>query len=192
MKRFILHIVALTFLLNLNVFAQQEDKGSLFAGYAFNRLDHDEALNKLGVSGAPGALNFHGLNAAFEFPLAHTSVTDTLNIAVDLGAYFTESDRFADTLKIYTATAGPQFTNRSHQVLQPFVRALFGVSHIHGAFGGPIRDDTGFAMLFGGGLDAKVGERVAVRIAQLDYMGLRHEEVRIDNFRFATGIVILF
>jgi hypothetical protein len=188
MKKLVLQTFVLIFLLSLNAFAQQKDKGSFFAGYAFSRMDVDGLFERVGIPERPGGLNFHGFNASVEVPLAHTSATDTLQLAIDVGGYFSTSNRLEETVKIYTAAAGPQFTNRSHDVLQPFVRALFGVSHITETG----EHDTGFAMLFGGGLDAQVGEKVAVRIVQLDYMGLRHDEVRIDNFRFATGIVILF
>ena len=93
---------------------------------------------------------------------------------------------------VYTVTAGPQFTNRSHKVLQPFVRALFGVSYIDGDLGAGVKDDLGFAFIAGGGLDVKVSPGMALRIAQLDYLGMRHNSVLINNFRFGAGVSFLF
>jgi opacity protein-like surface antigen len=78
------------------------------------------------------------------------------------------------------ALGGPKFTYRRGPVT-PFMHALFGV-----AFGG---SDAEGAMALGGGVDARISRRVAIRIAEVDYIATTF---RSNNFRFSTGIVFRF
>ncbi len=75
---------------------------------------------------------------------------------------------------------GPKFTYR-RGALTPFAHFLFG-----GAFGG---GNTEGAMALGGGLDAKISKRVAIRLFQADYIATTF---RSNNGRISAGIVFRF
>ena len=198
MIRYLILVLSLVLLLAGAVQAQSasDPKGEVFFGYALNRTNQEDALKDAGVPNDIGSLNLNGFNFQLGLDVGHTNTTNFIGIVGDIGGYFGTQRKLTpddpQDLKIYTFTIGPQFTNRSHKVLQPFVRALFGFSYIDGNYGGGISDDTGFAMILGGGLDVKVHPSVAIRIPQLDYIGMRHNSVSIHNFRFVTGLTVLF
>ena len=196
MIRHVLLILSLVLLLTVAVQAQSasDSRGEFFFGYALNRTFQGSALENAGVPNDLGALNLNGFNVQLGLDVVHTNVTDSVGIVGDIGGYFgkrkgADED---DDLRMYSFTIGPQFTNRSHSVLQPFIRALFGVSVIDGNYGGGIEDDTGFGIVTGGGLDLKVHPSVAIRLGQVDYFAARHNSIWIKNFRFAAGLTVLF
>jgi hypothetical protein len=198
MIRHILLVCSVVLLLAGAVQAQSasDSKGEVFFGYALNRTNQEGALQDAGVPNDIGSLNLNGFNFQLGLDVGHTNTTNFIGIVGDIGGYFGTHRKLTpddpQDLKMYTLTMGPQFTNRSHGILQPFVRALAGVSYIDGNYGGGISDDTGFALILGGGLDIKVHPSVAIRMPQLDYIGMRHNSVTIHNFRFATGLTVLF
>ena len=130
---------------------RREQGAEFFAGYALNRMDYGGFIEDANWYGSKDTVNFNGFDVTFDKYLVHTSATDTIGIAVDVGGYFGKPkvSVSGDNLRIYTATVGPQFTNRSHKYLQPFVRAMFGVSYIDGDFGAGIENDLGFAFIGG-------------------------------------------
>jgi len=188
MKRYFIIFCCILGLALVGVNAQSKDDncGEIFVGYALNRVDLQDALKDAGINNHLGGWNSNGVNISVGGHIGHTGLTDSISIVGDFGAYY--GKLYGDRVMIYTATAGPQFTNRKHKVLHPFVRALFGISYIDGDFGGGIRDDTGFAFILGGGFDAKLSKGFGLRLAQLDFVGMRHNSVLIQSFRFATGL----
>jgi hypothetical protein len=74
-------------------------------------------------------------------------------------------------------------------IVEMFVHELFGESRVTG--GGT--STTGFAMMFGGGIDAGVRKGIGLRIVQADWMSLRFNGVTDNkNTRVSTGIVLQF
>jgi hypothetical protein len=68
-----------------------------------------------------------------------------------------------------------------------FVHALFG--GIHGSDGG--FSDSGYLMGYGGGVDLNAGERIALRIVQVDWLPVRFDRVWNKSMvRFGFGIVL--
>lgn len=194
--RFAIIPTCLVLLTSLNLLGQpkREKGGEFFAGYALTRMDYEGMLSDRGLSTDAGGINFNGFNAAYTRHLVHTSVTDTVGLKLDIGGTFGEADfgNLDETVRIWTVAAGPVFTNRSHEYLQPYVHALFGAGYIDGSLGAGIEDDAGFAFILGGGLDLKFSERLAYRIGQLDYQAMRHDGTTINNFRFGTGLTMFF
>ena len=188
MKRYFIIFWCVVCLVIVGVNAQSKDDncGEFFVGYALNRVDLQDALHDAGINNQLGGWNSNGVNVSVGGHIGHTGVTDSISIVGDFGAYY--GKLYGDRVLIYTATAGPQFTNRKHEFLHPFDRALFGVSHIDGDLGGGFKDETGFAFILGGGFDAKLGKNIGLRIVQLDFVGMRHNSVTIKNLRFATGL----
>jgi hypothetical protein len=170
----------------VNAQPPDDNCGEFFVGYALNRMDLQDALDDRGIRNSLGGWNSNGVNVSVGGHVGQTGITDSISILGDFSAHY--GKLYGDRVMIYTATVGPQFTSRKHKVLHPFVRALFGVSHIDGDLGGGITDSTGFAFILGGGFDAKLSKNFGLRIAQLDFVGMRHESVTIKNFRFATGL----
>ena len=111
----------------------------------------------------------------------NVAVTANVNrwfgVTGDISAHAAVDDRGEDTTLV---VAGPRFTYRRGPVT-PYMHFMFG-----GAFGG---DQTEGALVFGGGVDAKVGEHVAIRIAQVDYVATTF---RSNKARISAGIVFRF
>ncbi len=70
--------------------------------------------------------------------------------------------------------------------ITPFGEALVGVAN-RSAGGG-----SHMSMLLGGGLDVNISKHFAVRLAKFDYNLVRVEGYNLNNFRYATGIVLKF
>jgi len=211
MKRVLLVIVALL-LCGLPVLAQEYPKSELFLGYQylyFNpALAGNENANMHGGGGSI-AYNFSslfGLKAEFTGAGAGNQ-----KICSSTGLNcVTQSANF------FTYLFGPQITFRQNAHWQPYTHLLFGGAFSNyygnvqtsGAINtGPTMTDSGknaFALAVGGGLDVKVSEHVAIRLAQLDYFMTRFSGREIisggsgtigsqqisnqSNFRYQAGI----
>lgn len=123
--------------------------------------------------------------------------------------------------RVINILGGPQVRFPNQTRATPFLRALFGVantrfnvsSSTQPAGGGTVTSSfstnaTDFAMALGGGLDVRVGERVGLRVFQIDYNPVflrdrsinvlggagaiqptRLESNRQDNIRLGFGVV---
>ena len=90
----------------------------------------------------------------------------------------------------YTYTFGPTIAARGNETFTPFAHALFGGSHASAGFGGVSASDDGFAMIFGGGVDAKFSPHLSFRVAQFDWMSFHaNGGSSNNNFRYSAGIV---
>ncbi len=98
-----------------------------------------------------------------------------------------------DSASAYFIMGGPQFVMRSHDAVAPFVRGLFGIAHLKGAY--RMNDHwysesaNKFCFGFGGGVDVKVSDNVSIRLAQFDYIRITGEWTKSNVFRFGAGIV---
>jgi hypothetical protein len=98
---------------------------------------------------------------------------------------------------------GPTLTYRKNTKIAPFARILLGDSHatiLNKGFASSLTRDA-LALAAGGGVDYKVGNRLAVRLAQFDYIhsnfDYRNDFVIFsgsstsqNHFRYSAGIVI--
>ena len=121
---------------------------------------------------------------------------------IDFSGLYTDFNSNDVGLKsMHSFMAGPQIrlTPVSAKFV-PFVRALFGLSHIRF---GDIEENSegqlnqnGFAMALGGGVDLNLNNRISIRPAQFEYVTGRFETVGTSEFinfaRFAAGVVIKF
>lgn len=123
-----------------------------------------------------GGGNFNGWNA---------SLTGNFNNYLGITGDF--SGVYDSGAKFHTYTFGPVITAHT-PVVQPFAHALFGGATASG--GG---STTGFAMLYGGGLDAGMRHGLGFRVVQVDWMVLRFSGITSkNNVRLSTGIVVKF
>lgn len=174
MNKAILVVVVLGVLL-ASVAAQDVPKAEVFGGYQFTH-----------VSSGGDSVNFNGWNA---------SVTGNVNkwfgITGDFsGAYKSESGA---SLHIYSYTFGPTISLKHDGTVNPFVHALFGGATASASLNGSGASTNGFTVMAGGGVDAKMSPRLAVRLFQADWVYYHFEGVgESKNVRISTGIVFRF
>lgn len=149
----------------------QPRKYELSAGYAYLRTDT-----------SAGALSLHGIS----FSVAR-NVNGWLSIVGDLGGYHLEGFRLG------TVLAGPRFTARARQRASVlFAQVLLGGAHANaGGRGFPAYHDS-LAWAFGGGLEYRLSGRVALRLAQAEYLQTRLGGAVQHNLRAGAGIVLHF
>ena len=167
-------LILLTFLLSLSAVAADYPQAEVFGGFQYSHLQLANGLN------APG------YNVAFT-----GNFNRYFGVTADLGAGYTNIS--AINVSNYTYAFGPVLSFRTHQRVTPFAHVLFGGEHASASlrqFGETI---NGFALLAGGGVDANMNRRFAVRVAQVDWMLFHGNGGNSDrNVRVSTGIVVKF
>ena len=189
-----------------SVLAQNEKKPEFFGGFSIESIDTGITGNDLSTTTTLD--NRFRVNG---FHLAGTGyLTKRLGITGDFsGHYDTRNDLFGTTtgqskISLYNITGGPQFRFSNSSKLTPFVQGLAGIArrNFTETFTATSFADntTNFALNLGGGVDYKINDRFAWRLAQFDYnpIFLRARTVNataipdrtLNGFRFSTGIVI--
>jgi len=174
--RKLMGLALLVSLASLAAFAQEggnTPKAEIFGGYQYTRFD--------------GGLNANGWN---------TSLTGNLNnwfgIAADFsGAYKSQN---GVSFNNYTYTFGPVISYRHNATFTPFAHFLAGGNRASASISGVgSGSDNGFAMMFGGGLDVKASQHLALRAVQFDWLSL-HSNGASDNnnMRISTGILFRY
>jgi hypothetical protein len=164
--------------------AQDTPKAEVFGGYQYTHINVDTSQTQSGGSGT--GFSFNGWNA---------SLTGNFNkyfgVAADFsGAYKSMS---GVSVKIHTYTFGPVLSLNHEGTINPFVHALFGGAHGSASFEGTGSGTNGFSMMMGGGVDAKVSPRLAIRAIQADWVYYRFEGIgQSKNVRISTGVVFRF
>ena len=163
----LLTVTILFFLASLAV-AQDFPKAEIFGGYQFSRQNSS---------------NLNGWNASLTGNFNHWfGVTSDFS-----GAYITNA---GVGFRSYTFTFGPTVAARNHETFTPFAHALLGGFHQSADISGSsLRTTNGFAMIFGGGVDAKISSRLAVRLGQFDLMSFHASGASSNIFRYSGGIV---
>jgi opacity protein-like surface antigen len=147
--------------------------GDLFGGYSFERAN---------------ALNRHGWNASLAVGL-----TGPLALEAD-GSVHYGSKNGVDRDQL-TLMGGARFSLLRGGKVAPFVHALVGL--LRERAGIKIlditigEDENRFGILFGGGVDVKVGERFAVRLLG-DYEHSSQAGHGQSGFRVSVGAVLRF
>lgn len=158
------------------VLAQETPKAEVFGGYQFTH-----------VSAGSESENFNGWNA---------SVTGNFNKYLGVAGDFSGSYKTISgvSAKVYTYTGGPVLSLNHEGTINPFVHALFGGARLSASVSGLGSGGTnGFTMMAGGGADAKIAPRIAVRLFQADWVYYRFQGIsESKNVRISTGIVFRF
>jgi len=161
-------------------------KVEIFGGYSYLRDD------------TVGGVNAHGFNTSLA-----GNITKHVGIVGEFSR-FTSSRSFPDPflgsitvdVNVLAYLFGPRIVLHRGKA-EPFVHALLGGARENAEFPGrpvfPITDNA-FAFALGGGLDVKVNDNFAIRVAQIDYLGDKLGDKlgshTGNNFRYSTGIVI--
>jgi hypothetical protein len=167
----IIVIAALT--ASLAAAQEKQPKAELFGGYQYTR-----------VGAAPG-ISADGWN---------TAVTGVLNRWAGLTADFSGAYKRVAAIGIsaHTFTFGPVVCARGQRVT-PFAHALFGGFRASTSAGGLSAGLNGFTMMIGGGVDVRATRRLAVRVAQLDWILLNSAGFsERKNARVSIGLVFRF
>jgi hypothetical protein len=178
-------ILSVSFVTN----AQSNSKVDIFGGYSYVRASNNgfSPINGNGgvVSATYNLTNWIGVVG--EFGISHFSNTRKGGVSGSGVAANTETYVFGPKLSLF----------RGHKIA-PFVQVLAGGIRADNTFGysPPFSgSETRLAILGGGGLDWKVNEHLAVRLAQVDYL---YTHLQTDsnnhqnNFRYLTGVVFRF
>jgi outer membrane protein with beta-barrel domain len=92
---------------------------------------------------------------------------------------------------IHTFVGGVQVKDNSTEtVVKPFAHAMAGFANARASFAGTGDSSTGFAGVFGGGLDLRASRHIDVRVIQADYVPTHIEGETQHNFRIGFGIVL--
>ena len=185
--------------------AQDYSRYEFYVGYAYEKANNSAdqfdrnasaTINGNRVDLVSKREGYNGF--AVEF---NQNVTSHIGIVTSFsGTYGTTGYRdqlsgrtFNARVSRYTFLAGPRYNWRTSSVT-PFAHALFGFSNVRANFNSPNcttpKSRTGFAMVFGAGLDVNAGEHIDVRAIQVDYLPIFIDGKRQDNVRASAGIKI--
>jgi opacity protein-like surface antigen len=202
MKKLLFLALLMVICLPLAAVAQEEAPiVEISGGYSFLRLDGGDApdgvtsdslkMNGFHTSVAGNLTRRIGIVGEFNRFTKSASASNLLGaIPIDVPVDLSQIDV---KLRVQTFLFGPRVTLYRGKA-EPFVHALFGGARISAEASvlGISREDSAsaFAYALGGGLDIKVHKNLAIRVAQLDYLGARNEGENLSNFRYSAGIVI--
>lgn len=141
-----------------------------------------------GYSWAGG--NFHGWNASVT-----GNVSKRFGIVADFSGQYGKERAGSIRIKqdAHSFLFGPRLSFRGKR-LTPFVYALFGVTRFHESAiisGQKLSaSDSGFSSAFGGGMDVRVNDRLAIRAFQIDYFRPNFFGEAHNRGRLAFGVVL--
>lgn len=207
--------LSLIVLSSVFAFAQSDyKKGEFFIGYSNGQVDTGilEGFTSA-QTGVPDRSTFHGFNAAGVYNFSHYvglkgDVSGTYNntrfsFPLTTGGT-TQTVSFDTNSSLYNVVGGIQVKDNSvDKKFKPFVHAMGGVGHGKTSISnltctstvnincGQIVDssENGLGMVFGGGLDIRLSDRIDLRAFQADYNPIVFDESHTNNFRFGVGIV---
>ncbi len=184
MRSFLLS-VGMAIALSLPVAAQETPKLEVFGGYSYLRQ------NVAGMS-----FNLNGWNTSIA-----GNVTPWLGLVADFSGHY--ASPFGVRKSGFAALFGPRVSYRKQARATPFAHALFGAVHgisgviaitpVPGGPGGIIAfSETAFGFALGGGVDVKVGQHLAVRAIQAEYLRTNFANTNQINARISAGVVFRF
>jgi opacity protein-like surface antigen len=193
MKKLSLLTLLLVLCLPLGALAQEDaPKVEMFGGYSYLRINPGQGVDSVSAHGFNTSLAGNitkniGIVGEFSRFSKFINISDVINEPI----FGTVEAR----ARVSTFMFGPRFTLRSGNA-EPFVHALFGGAHgdFEASAAGVSESASGvaFAYALGGGLDIKLHDNFAIRIAQLDYIQARVEGEGLNNLRYSAGVVIRF
>jgi hypothetical protein len=167
----------------------EESRFDVFVGYSYLRT----------LDSGPPLSNENGVNTSVFY-----NVRNWIAIGGDFSGHFSShtytggvpSDLKFD-YRAYHYLFGPQFSLHLGDRVKVFAHPLFGGYYSRGNFtwvGNTLppfhTSHSIFSMAFGGGLDIRVHEHIAIRAVQFDYLTEKlSSSIRQNDLRFSTGIV---
>jgi len=183
--RKLLVLLASLFAFSAMLFAQTSSSPILpstevFAGYTFM----NSGLQNYGFDQE----NLNGETLQLSVYL-HNNIGVTGEVTRTYGSNVAES---GENVSRYTYLFGPTYSLRTSSVATPFVHVLFGADHerLSISYLGD-ESNNSFAAAFGGGLDVRAADHLALRLAQIDYIYTNHSGGE-HTFRYSGGVVLRF
>jgi hypothetical protein len=163
-------------LFTIPALAQEYPKAEIFGGYSYVRADIPTIpLSILAERGA----NFNGGSGSVAY-----NPSPWVGLLGDVGVYH-HGTRLGST-NIVTYLFGPRLSFRKSSRVTPYGQFVMGGTHMSI----DTASSTSFTLVMGGGLDAGISPRVAVRLIQADYMlATKTAEVTGNRVRISAGIV---
>ena len=171
--------------------AIQSPRVEIFAGYSYLHAT-------TAISGEP--INLHGGSISAAFYLNRW-----LGAVGDLGVYHAGDIANQFSLNLWSYQFGPRVRLKNDTRLTPYGQFLLGGGHAGGTIYTsslapgllPIGTNNSFLFTTGGGLDYRLTNRIAIRVAQAEYLysqflngsATGHQQ---HNFRLTTGLVFNF
>lgn len=172
MRKFVCLLV-LAFCFSTAALAQDLPRGEFSAGYSFIRVNPGSGAASLNLSGW--------------FASLAGNVNDWFGIVGEFSGHYGSPGNVGSD--IHTYLFGPRISWRKNEAFTPYAHALFGAARV-GV--GPGTGTTDFGMAFGGGVDARVNDTIAVRVGQLDYVLTKFGNSSQHNVRLSVGLTFRF
>ena len=209
-------LLVVALLLALPVIASAQDevpKVEIFGGYSYLRLDNATGISSQQTTSTTTTTTPTTAMADRNLNGFEVSVTNNLNSWLGIEASF--SSHFTDTVlngttldrDAYIVTAGPRLSLRRFERFTPFLHIMAGMarqdvavqnaSSTVSTVGSINQQDSGIALVIGGGVDLNLNSRLGFRLFQTDYILTRFSnrngastELNQANFRASTGVVL--
>lgn len=95
------------------------------------------------------------------------------------------------TANLHSLVGGLQIKDNSTETtIKPFAHVMAGFANGRVSGFGVTDSSTGFAGVFGGGVDVRAGKRIDIRVVQADYAPTHLDGEWQHNFRLGFGVVI--
>jgi hypothetical protein len=153
----------------------------------------DYSYLRANSSGGGGSFNALGGSAT-----AVWNVKPWLGLAADFAGYHFEGQPASVDARMFTYTFGPRFSPRmGHGPLHFFGQFLLGGTTLSASLTGQHAGENGFAIMAGGGVDARVQTHLAIRCVEVDYLMTRYDRTvgttgYQNDVRISTGLVFRF
>jgi hypothetical protein len=151
---------------------QDLPKADLSVGYSYFREGFNDGVNANG-----GAVAVTGYANRW------------LGITGDFAAY--HASPFGVSAKAYTYLAGPRFSYRNSERVDPFAQVLVGGAHLTAGASGVSASANGFAWSAGAGVDLGPSRHLAFR-PQFDYIGIHVGADTVNTARVSASVVFRF
>ncbi|HEV7377409.1 MAG TPA: outer membrane beta-barrel protein [Pyrinomonadaceae bacterium] len=167
-------------------------KNEFFAGYSYHSAD----INTLTID--PARTGQNGLNLEYTRNLSrHVGITSDISAHFHRDSQQLNGGLFERKRDQYYLLGGIQVKATTEGRVTPFAHALAGASLFRGFTSNntptgnvfTFDDATSLALVFGGGLDVRLSDRISIRIIQADYAPTFFGSGRQDNIRLSFGVV---
>ena len=191
MRQKTIRALLITLLLAAPALAQEMPHWEVFGGYSIRRSDMKEYLRSTAILYT--TRNRYSNPAGWE-----ASVTENVNRwfggTLDISGHYRSPliVNAPNRQQAHSILYGPRFALRTGSTFLPFAHVLLGAIHadVRVTPVGPHLSGNAFAAAIGGGVDMKLGRKIAVRVVQGDYFRTNVlGTTRPRGFRVSAGVV---
>jgi hypothetical protein len=193
MQKTFLLLVTLLIAVPHTIRAQRFEGIEFFGGYSYLQNNLSSTHSPFYLAPTPFGSNFslNGWQASIT-----EKATDWLGLTQEFGGHYgtKQLQGINNHFSTFSILSGPRFYYPGLKGVTPFVHALFGYEQTEVELQGLNLKATGnsYVMAFGGGIDAGISRRLAIRLLQVDYYRPQVFGSSQNNLRFSAGIVLRF